>query len=635
MLQRSNRSNRSLFPAAVLLLAFALRLFRLTAQSFWYDEGFTVYFAKMPLGEQLAALQVVSPIPFHYLLVSGWMRLAGESPYVLRYLSVMGSVLAVGLCYRLGRELGGPRVGLLAALGLTLSPMHIYYAQEVRTYGWLSALMLASALLLQRVPRGLSWKETLALGIVQALTLLAHIYSAFTLLALNLLLLGIFLLRRGPWETIRPWLLANGISLLLTAPWFWAARQTAISTALYFRGTVPLPTLLWQMVQAFSVGEASPTLWQGALLFLALAVLALLVALWQRLEWPWRFALTGALAPVVGILLASLERTRYTSRYTIAALPFFFLLFAMSWHALWKRWRPVGAAYGLLLLLLFGYMGLGGYNQFYDPAFFRPDFRAVSGYIQEHGDPAQDGIVLVGGHFHPILRYFLGETFALYPMPDNIIHNVDDPLNYRDLATLNEAAAQHRRLWLVLWQRELADPAGMVLDQLVGHTLRHIVFGEFGEIDLLLFEMPQAGVTFDTDPTPQMPLAHEWPGRVALRGYTLEPGATVNRGQPLHLTLFWRALAEMDEDFFASVQLIGADGQLYAQADHIAYNDFYPSSQWRAGEELLDRYQLDLPSALPPGRYQLILVLYDRAGSRWLTPERREFVELVAGIEIK
>ena len=43
-----------------------------------------------------------------------------------------------------GRRLAGPRVGLLAALLLALSPFHVYYSQEVRMYGLVTLLGLAA-----------------------------------------------------------------------------------------------------------------------------------------------------------------------------------------------------------------------------------------------------------------------------------------------------------------------------------------------------------------------------------------------------------------------------------------------------------------------------------------------------------
>ena len=47
---------RRISPAALLILlaAFALRAYRLDAQSLWYDEGLSVHLASLPLGETIS-----------------------------------------------------------------------------------------------------------------------------------------------------------------------------------------------------------------------------------------------------------------------------------------------------------------------------------------------------------------------------------------------------------------------------------------------------------------------------------------------------------------------------------------------------------------------------------------------------
>jgi hypothetical protein len=257
-------------------------------------------------------------------------------------------------------------------------------------------------------------------------------------------------------------------------------------------------------------------------------------------------------------------------------------------------------------------------GQFTDPALARPDFRAVSQYIRQHGDPARDAVVLVGGHFAPVMRYYLDDAgFDLYPMPPGLIQNVDKPLRYADLSALNDAAADHNRVWLALWQRELADPGGIVLDELLRRGVRREVAADFGEINLLFFDVPQ-GTTFETKPQPANPTDRVWGDALALKGFDLAPPANAPAGDTLDVTLHWLPRAAIGKDYLASVQLIGPDGKLYAQADHMAHSDFYPTSLWQKGEAVLDRYAVAIPPDTPPGDYLLQVVLYDRDGARWL-----------------
>ena len=60
MADRSSRWTLWLL-VALLLVTFALRVYRLEAQSLWSDEGLSLYRARLTLGENLSNVIVVPP----------------------------------------------------------------------------------------------------------------------------------------------------------------------------------------------------------------------------------------------------------------------------------------------------------------------------------------------------------------------------------------------------------------------------------------------------------------------------------------------------------------------------------------------------------------------------------------------
>jgi 4-amino-4-deoxy-L-arabinose transferase-like glycosyltransferase len=125
---------------ALILLGFALRVLRLDFQPLWWDEGYSVWFATHPLG-QMAALtaQDIHP-PLYYALLHGWTLLLGTAPIVLRLLSVVAGTLMIPAIYLAGRRLLGKRAALLAALLVAISPLAVFYSQEIRMYGLVALL---------------------------------------------------------------------------------------------------------------------------------------------------------------------------------------------------------------------------------------------------------------------------------------------------------------------------------------------------------------------------------------------------------------------------------------------------------------------------------------------------------------
>ncbi len=99
---------------------------------------------------------------------------------------------------------------------------------------------------------------------------------------------------------------------------------------------------------------------------------------------------------------------------------------------------------------------------------------------------------------------------------------------------------------------------------------------------------------------------------LALAGYDLasEQGTA---GQPVGVTLYWRALAAPLADSTRFLHLVDAGGALRAQTDGTPANGQRPTSGWLANEVVTDAVSLSLPSDLPAGRYRLLTGLYDPA----------------------
>lgn len=89
--------------------------------------------------------------------------------------------------------------------------------------------------------------------------------------------------------------------------------------------------------------------------------------------------------------------------------------------------------------------------------------------------------------------------------------------------------------------------------------------------------------------------------------------ARVRAGGTLDVDLDWEALAAIDLDYKVFVHLVDAQGELRGQSDGALGIADYPVSRWRPGEMVRTRRSLALDRALPPGRYDLLVGLYDPA----------------------
>ncbi|MCA9904472.1 MAG: glycosyltransferase family 39 protein, partial [Anaerolineae bacterium] len=100
---------------AILLMAAAVRLFRIETQSIWFDEGWSAYAASQPSLLAAAQADLTNP-PLYYMILHIAASLFGLSEFALRWVSTLFCLLTIVLVYHLTAGLFGRRAGGDAAL---------------------------------------------------------------------------------------------------------------------------------------------------------------------------------------------------------------------------------------------------------------------------------------------------------------------------------------------------------------------------------------------------------------------------------------------------------------------------------------------------------------------------------------
>jgi len=104
-------------------------------------------------------------------------------------------------------------------------------------------------------------------------------------------------------------------------------------------------------------------------------------------------------------------------------------------------------------------------------------------------------------------------------------------------------------------------------------------------------------------------------GELRFDGYNLS-GLAVAAGDTFDIDMAWTAVAPPSVDYQTDVWLTGPDGLIWSvkgtERPRI-YEDAPPTRQWAAGEWAWDSREVRVLSGAPPGRYNLVLTLFDRA----------------------
>lgn len=96
---------------------------------------------------------------------------------------------------------------------------------------------------------------------------------------------------------------------------------------------------------------------------------------------------------------------------------------------------------------------------------------------------------------------------------------------------------------------------------------------------------------------------------IQLLGYDLNSTA-IRPGEPVTVTMYWKALASVPMNFQVYVHLIGPDGMLYAQSDKLNPADF-PTSRWPTTRYVRDEHDLVFQATPPPGDYRVVVGLWN------------------------
>jgi len=122
-------------------------------------------------------------------------------------------------------------------------------------------------------------------------------------------------------------------------------------------------------------------------------------------------------------------------------------------------------------------------------------------------------------------------------------------------------------------------------------------------------ERTAKGKVHFTPPTVQHPLEANLGDRVRFFGYDLDT-TSVRPGDTLHLTLYWQALAEMDESYTVFTHLLDKDNLIRGQKDSLPVDGTLPTSCWVKDEIIVDEYEIPIQPDAPPGQYVIEIGMY-------------------------
>jgi len=416
--------------ALLLALAAILRLYRLGAEGYWVDEVFSLQQVPSSLWGVIVEFWSFEGRgrPLALAPLSLALRF-GESEFVTRLPYAVFSVVDVAAVYLVARKITPARTAYLAMAFLALSPLHIWYAQEVRWYSQWCLLTTLSFLALYYAwenDRRAAWAGYLAATVLSLYTFVLTIFVVMV----HVLSTWLLALQRNDKKFVIKHHLLVFVAFLLALPTITIALSLNPAEAGSVVGTprarslAELPYNFWAYVVGFSLGPTIgelhrirdlawifgtfPEILPIAVIVGTLFGVAILNLRGNKpaaaIVLPWAVGL-----PLLVFTVSIVTGQTFNVRYALPGLPGFVILLAIGTQSLSRRiMRHLAAATVILIFTV----SLANY--YWHPRYDKEDVRGAVEVISE--GPSPEVPVAFIGQGVQVVRHYGPRLDVRYPL---------------------------------------------------------------------------------------------------------------------------------------------------------------------------------------------------------------------------
>ena len=389
----TSRRTALLLLGALVVAGLALRL--AVPRGIWLDEAISIHQARLSLHDLFVNLYNGDrQPPFYHLVLWLTVRAFGHGEFAVRLPSLIAGTLMIPVLYELGRELYDRRTGLIAAAFVTVSPLLVWYSQEVRMYEFAALFGLLALLTQLRAIRNGTMLNWAAYVLATAALLWSHYFGLVLIAVQQLFFIAVIVHRRRAGQPVKGlalgYLYSLAVLILQLVPLaVFVHHQYQVTT-----GAAGSPSGTYDLLSFYSVlANMAWTLWgyqpDATTVLLAamwpLFLLGSLVLLGRGGSRQTTSLAAGAIALVVLLIAASLfDRSYFEVRNFLILVPLALLLIARlisGWLRQPKTRMLVAGVVGLTLLIGLADQQLNKAN----PRLF--DFRGAINDIKANAGP--------------------------------------------------------------------------------------------------------------------------------------------------------------------------------------------------------------------------------------------------------
>jgi hypothetical protein len=656
------------FVVAILLIGCAVRL---TVHDYFGLDGDDVYSMLVSRNDPatlingLLSLRLDIHPPLHYLLLKGWISIAGDSLLALRTMNMLIDLLTGAMLMRLVSRLFSRQGGLVAGLLWTFAPALVWSDYLIRMYSLLALCVTGSVWCLFEAthphPHPPSTKSQ----------------AAWRGESMSASSPSLFAERGTPLgsNSDRENRASSDPKGRGEVEHFWHIASAAFALAGLYTHSLGIVAIMVLILAILSMGIVGLIRWRNVLLGLGCYLIAIILALpyltpifnyyrsGTKLGAQYSFYAFGSIIDIPGTLLAVLLAHRLiTSEIVILLLvPLFTLVSALVWWRYRKRIVPLlvifwaiivamtALAYGpriyktfylapfvpIMLALLTGLVLIiprrvlravvviafvvlcvqGTLNDLDHTA--RDDPFAAAQFVEQHERPS-DMVLVAPDWAAEFFKYHYHGSSKVIGVFQGVTSTVDLD------SILPFVTKAYQGVWLVRFQVPAVDPDDLLNKWFSAHAVTGTKVYPMN-IPVSYYDLtPQK----NTLPDYVHPLDAHFGDVVALRGVYLPVQTGSASDKRLHppsnwvqVILYWESLKN-GADFRPRVRFTDSYGQVYGGEETAGRDDLllnrFPVITWKTGQIWEAFYDLNLNPQTPPGTYNIEVTVLDSTSGNLL-----------------
>lgn len=476
----------------ILFLGLLLRVFDLSGESLWLDEGYSIRVAHLEIPQTIKQIIIDVHPPLHFIMLHYWIDVFGDSEPSVRFLSVIFGMLALFMLYKIGALLSGKKTALLGTFLGSLSVFLIASSQEARMYSLVIFLALCSMYFFIKLFCRKNTKDTIGYVLCTALLFYTHHSAFFIILVQNIFIFTLLKPSKKQYAiNIREWILYQIAIFILFLPWIAptiiqllrAAKNPAAIIA------VPSPIIILTFLKFYA---------GSYLTLLCFLILCLYLLIHPKKEEkypsvPFSYAHTNFLLfmwfglPVLALfMLARIKVLFFVSRYVgFVSIPLF-LLVARGIQNIRRKYLAVIIVFILTFISL---LNLATY-------YARPnknEWREVTHYIDQNAK-AGDVILFHAGYFQKnVFDYYskrkdlvkIAVPAVTIKVPITMEDKVIGVTN-NDIKDMQRSIKGRDRVWIVLCHSQ--DRKNLIIKTLKKLSYNERLHKRYLGIEIYLYE---------------------------------------------------------------------------------------------------------------------------------------------------